>query len=119
DRKGAMDKSICRGIDFRPDDSMTREAPALEKVKRVLSKLRISGHWIADYFEVLIETGMRPAELLGVRGTDLRGQLLDIQPWTARQLKGKPSRRTIPLNDDARRILESHAERLFDKTLPI
>src|SRR6185503_10503731 len=44
DRKGAMVKSIYNGIDFSADDSLTREAPALEKIKRVISKLRISSH---------------------------------------------------------------------------
>lgn len=109
---------VCRGIDLPKDPAVTREAPSAEKVQAVLRKL--SEHpWIGDYCRVLAETGLRPAELLGARGIDLRGDLLSIVPWEERDLKSKWSRRTIQLNPAACAILKERVARMADKTRPI
>jgi integrase len=111
---------VCRGIDLPKDEAVTREAPSAEKVRQVLRRLTESRHpWMADYCRVLAETGLRPAELLGARGIDLRGDLLSIVPWEERELKSKWSRRTIKLNPVAASILRERVGRMPDKTRPI
>jgi integrase len=117
-RKDAADANSCRGIDKPRDDGLTREAPSSEKVRGVLGKLR-SHLWLGDFAHVLAETGMRPTELLGVRGIDLRGKLLSIVPWESRQLKSKWSKRVIELNDSAAGILKRRVDQMFDKNRPI
>ena len=113
-RKNAADASSCRGIDKPKDEGLTKEAPSREKVKAVLGKLR-SHPWLGDFTHLLAETGMRPTELLGVRGIDLRGKLLSIVPWEGRQLKSKWSKRVIELNDSAAGILKKRVDQMFDK----
>jgi len=114
-RKNAADVSSCRGIDKPKDEGLTKEAPTPEKVKAVLAKLR-PHPWLGDFAHLLAETGMRPTELLGVRGVDLRGKLLSIVPWEGRQLKSKWSKRVIELNDSAVPILKKRVDQMFDKT---
>ena len=110
--------NVCRGVDVPKDDETTREAPSVEKVRAVFRK--VSSHpWLEDFVRVLAETGMRPAELLGARGIDLRKKLLSIVPWAGRQLKSKWSKRTIELNETAAEILKARVDRMFDKALPI
>ncbi|HXG60236.1 MAG TPA: site-specific integrase, partial [Planctomycetota bacterium] len=112
--------NACRGIERPRCDQPTKEAPPAEKVRAVLRRLAESGHpWIADYCRVLAETGLRPAELLGVRGVDLKGDLLAVVPWEERELKSKWSRRTIKLNPAAASILRERVSRMADKTRPI
>lgn len=119
-RKGVVDWNVCRGVERPKDDDVTREAPSVEKVRRVISALRKSDHaWIADFAEVLAETGMRPAELLGARGTDLRDKLLSIAPWEGRELKSKWSKRLIELNGAALTILKARVDAMFDRSKPI
>lgn len=112
--------NTCRGIEKPRCDEVTRAAPSSEKVRAVLGRLAKSGHpWIGDYCRVLAETGLRPAELLGARGIDLRGDLLSIVPWEERELKSKWSRRTIQLNPAACAILKERVARMADQTRPI
>lgn len=113
-RKNAADVNSCRGVDKPKDEGLTKEAPTAEKVKAVLSKLR-SHPWLSDFAHILAETGMRPTELLGVRGIDLRGKLLSVVPWEARQLKSKWSKRVIEINDSALAILKKRVDQMFDK----
>lgn len=109
---------VCRGIDKPKDDQTTRQAPPIEKVRAVLSKL--GDHpWLGDFCRVLAETGLRPAELLGIRGSDLRGKLLSAVPWEGRDLKSKWSKRTIELNEVAASILKARVDRMFDKARPV
>jgi integrase len=116
-RKGTVDWNVCRGVETPKDDELTREAPSLEKVNAVLRAL--DGSWLRDYCTLLAETGMRPTELLGIRGTDLRGRLLSIVPWEGRQLKSKWSRRVIELNENAAAILRLREGKMFDKARPV
>lgn len=112
--------NVCRGIDQPKDEETTREAPSVEKVRLVLRKLAESGHpWMHDYVRLLVETGARPSEILGLRGIDVRGKLVSIVPWEGRGLKSKWSKRTIEVNESAARILEARKETMLDKTLPI
>jgi integrase len=113
-RKNAADANACRGVDKPKDNGLTNEAPTPEKVKAVLGKLR-SHPWLGDFAHVLGETGMRPTELLGVRGIDLRGKLLSIVPWENRHLKSKWSKRVIELNYSAAAILKRRVDQMFDK----
>lgn len=117
-RKDAADMNACRGIDKPKDDGTTREAPPSDKVKAVIGKLRAHA-WLADYCTLLAETGMRPTELLGLRGIDVRDKLCSIVPWEGRQLKSKWSKRVLELNDVAAEILEKRKETMFNKTLPV
>jgi integrase len=119
-RKGGVDWNLTRGIEKPKDDDVTAEAPSAERVRAVLARLR-SHDWIGEYCTVLAETGMRPAELLGVRGIDLqeKGKLLSITPWEARELKSKWSKRKIELNETAFSILKARVDRMFKKELPI
>ncbi|HXG59811.1 MAG TPA: tyrosine-type recombinase/integrase [Planctomycetota bacterium] len=117
-RKGGVDWNVCRAIEKPKDEETTKEAPSTEKIQAVLQKLQ--GHpWLGDFAAVLAETGMRPSELLGVRGMDLRGKLLSIVPWEGRQLKSKWSRRVIELNATAAKILQERVAKMSDKSLPI
>ncbi len=117
-RKNVVDMDSCRGIDKPKDTRTTRAAPSTDKVRAVLAKL--SRHpWLGDFARVLAETGMRPSELLGVRGIDFRDRFLSIVPWEGRGLKSEWSRRTIELNDQAAAILKSRAERIPDRSRPI
>lgn len=112
--------NICRGVDQPKDEETTREAPSVEKVRLVLRKLSESGHpWMYDYVRLLVETGARPSEILGLRGNDVRGKLVSIVPWEGRGLKSKWSKRTIEVNDAALKILEARKETMIDKTRPI
>ncbi len=113
-RKDAANPNACRGIDKPKDDGLTKEASSPEKVKAVLAKLR-SHPWLGDFAHILAETGMRPTELLGVRGIDLRGKLLSIVPWEGRQLKSKWSKRVLELNATALAILKRRVDQMFDK----
>jgi integrase len=117
-RKDAADMGSCRGIDKPKEDGTTREAPSPEKVRAVIAKLR-SHRWLADFATVLAETGLRPSELLGVRGTDFREKLLSIVPWEGRELKSKWSKRVIELNDAAAEIFKRRKETMFNKALPV
>jgi len=117
-RKNAADMASCRGIDRPKEEGTTREAPSPEKVKAVIAKLR-PHRWLADFATVLAETGLRPSELLGVRGTDVREKLLSVVPWEGRDLKSKWSKRVIELNDGAAEILKKRKETMFNKALPI
>lgn len=117
-RKGATDMNACRGIDLPKDDGTTRGAHSAEKVKAVIGRVR-SHPWLADYGTLLAETGMRPSELLGLRGTDVREKLCSIVPWEGRQLKSKWSKRVIELNEVAAEILGQRKEKMFNKSLPI
>jgi integrase len=117
-RKSAADINACRGIDKPRDEGLTKEAPGPEKVKSVLAKLR-AHPWLGDFTHILAETGMRPTELLGIRGIDLRGKLLSIVPWEGRQLKSKWSKRVIELNRTAATILSRRLDQKFDKNLPV
>ena len=110
--------NVCRGIDLPRDTEVTAEAPSVEKVRAVLRK--VSGHpWMGDFLRLLVETGARPSEILGIRGIDLKGKLLSIVPWEGRLLKNKWSRRTIELNDAAAEILQKRVSRMIDRTRPI
>lgn len=112
--------NVCRGVDQPKDEETTREAPSVEKVRLVLRKLAESGHpWMHDYVRLLIETGARPSELLGLRGNDVRGKLVSIVPWEGRGLKSKWSKRTIEVNETALKILEARKDTMIDKTRPI
>jgi integrase len=112
--------NVCSGVDQPKDEDVTREAPAVEKVRLVLRKLSESGHpWMHDYVRLLIETGARPSEILGLRGSDVRGKLVHIVPWEGRGLKSKWSKRTIEVNETAIRILEARKETMLDKARPI
>jgi integrase len=117
-RKDAADMGSCRGIDMPKDEGTTREAPSSEKVRAVLGKLR-SRPWLADFCTVLAETGMRPSELLGLRGMDVREKLVSIVPWEGRLLKSKWSKRVLEVNDVAADILKKRKETMFGKTSPI
>ncbi|HYE99281.1 MAG TPA: hypothetical protein VEJ18_10240, partial [Planctomycetota bacterium] len=117
-KDGAIVGTPWTGIERPKAKSVTREAPSAEKVKAVLAKLR-SHPWLGDYCTVLAETGMRPSELLGLRGIDVRDKLCSITPWEGRDLKSEWSKRVIELNETARGILKSRKETMFDKTLPI
>jgi integrase len=117
-RKDATDTNSCRGIDKPKDEGTTREAPSAEKVRAVIGKLR-SRPWLAEYCTVLAETGMRPSELLGLRGIDVRDRLCSIVPWEGRLLKSKWSKRTIELNEVAADILKKRKETMFARTAPI
>jgi integrase len=114
-RKNAADVNSCRGVDKPKDDGLTKEAPSREKVRSVLAKLRGAHPWLGDFAHALAETGLRPTELLGVRGIDLRGKLLSIVPWEGRQLKSKWSKRVIELNETAAAILKARRDQTFDK----
>lgn len=118
-RKDAVNPNCCRGIDKPKDDGVTKEAPSAEKVRAVLAKLLSALPWLGEYCTVLAETGMRPSELLGLRGTDLKGKLCSIVPWESRELKSKWSKRTIELNPAAAEILARRKEVMFKKELPI
>jgi len=117
-RKDAVNPNCWRGIDKPKDDGLTKEAPSTEKVRAVLGKLR-SHPWLGEFCTVLAETGMRPSELLGLRGVDLRGKLCSIVPWEGRQLKSKWSKRVIELNETAAAILKARVDTMFDKARPI
>jgi integrase len=117
--KGAVDLSCLDVTDDLPeDDSTGREIPDETTAKNALRKLS-SHDWMGEYVTVLYETGMRPGELLAVRGVDLDGSLLRIEPWGTWKPKSKWSKRTIELNAVALRILKDRKEKLFDKRAPI
>lgn len=118
-RKNAADINSCRGIDKPKDEGLTKEAHPREKVRAVLAKLRSDHPWLGDFAHLLAETGMRPTELLGVRGNDLRGKLLSIVPWEGRQLKSKWSKRVIEINEVADAILKPRIDQMFDKNRPV
>lgn len=117
-KEGAITGSPWVAIDRPKDWKTTREAPSPEKVRAVLAKLR-SHPWLGDYAAVLAETGMRPSELLGLRGIDVRGKLCSITDWEGRLLKSKWSKRTIELNDHTVGILKARLDKMFDKSRPI
>jgi integrase len=120
DRKyrDAVDLHALKGIDLPKDESVTAEVPSMQTIKALLTKL--SKHpWLGDLCSVLLETGMRPGELLAVRGVDLRDNLLDIKPHGDWSPKNKWSVRTIVLSPTALAILEARKEKLFDKRAPI
>lgn len=117
-RRDAVNPSCCRGLDMPRDDGLTKEAPSCLKVKAVLAQLRTHS-WLSDFCRVLAETGMRPTELLGLRGTDVRDKLVSITPWEGRELKSKWSKRVIEVNEAASQILNRRRETMFKKTLPI
>jgi len=116
--KNAVDLDAVRGIDLPKDDGVTKPAPEPETVKSVIRAMK-GLLWLQDYITVLIETGMRPQELLAARGVDFREKLLTIQPWGEWSPKSKWSNRTIELNEVAARILGERKEQLFDKTYPL
>jgi integrase len=116
--KGSVDLS-CLDVDNLPrDDSAGREIPDMTTAKAALRKLSAHG-WLGEYVTVLLETGMRPSELLAVRGVDLNGNLLSIEPWGEWSPKSKWSKRVIQLNETATRILEARKKGLFDKRAPL
>lgn len=117
DRKDAVERKVCRGISLPKTPRSPKPSPSAEKVRAVLRAL--GAGWIADYCRVLTETGMRPSELLGVRGTDLKGKLLAIKPHESRDLKTEASERTIVLNETAAEILTRRKEQMFKKEVPI
>jgi len=117
-KEGAVVGTPWTGIERPKTRGTTREAPSREKVRAVLGKLR-SHPWLAEYCTVLAETGMRPSELLGVRGIDVRDKLCSIIPWESRDLKSEWSKRVIELNKTARGILNSLKEKMFNKEVPI
>lgn len=117
DVKDAADRKCCRRIDLPKLRRNAMPSPSTEKVKAVLRAL--GNGWIADYCRVLAETGMRPSELLGIRGTDLKGKLLSIKPNEIRELKTDDSERTIMLTDVAAEILTRRKDAMFIKELPI
>lgn len=117
-RKGMVDWNVCRGVEKPKDEETTKESPSVEKIRAVLRKLRVHS-WLGDYAAVLAETGMRPSELLGVRGIDLRDTLLSILPWEGRQLKSKWSKRAIQLTPTAAEILHKRVAKMFDRARPI
>jgi integrase len=116
--KDAVDLDCVRGIDLPKDEGTTRTVPDPETVRAILRKLG-SHPWLGDFVTVLLETGMRPGELLAVRGVDLRGKLLDIKPWGSWSPKSKWSVRTLQLTEPAARILEERKKRLFEKGWPV
>ena len=118
-RKNAADPNSCRGIDKPKDEGLTKEAASREKVKAVLAKLRAHHPWLGDFAHVLAETGLRPTELLGIRGIDLRGNLLSVVPWESRPLKSKWSKRVLELNKTALGILKGRADQTFEKERPL
>src|SRR5579862_2996737 len=98
DMKSAADRSICRRIELPKPKKSAKPAPSPEKIRAVIRAL--GEHWVGDYFRVLVETGMRPSELLGIRGTDLRdaadeegrpAKSLRIAPTEERDLKTEAS----------------------------
>jgi integrase len=116
--RNAIDPHCLKGIDLPKDESVTAEVPPMQTIKALLQKL--SAHpWLGDLCSVLLETGMRPGELLAVRGVDLRDNLLDIRPYGDWSPKNKWSVRTIVLSPAAAAILEARKEKLFDKRAPI
>ncbi len=117
-REAAIVGTPWTAIERPKAKSVTREAPSPDKVKAVLAKLR-SHPWLGDYCTVLAETGMRPSELLGLRGIDVREKLCSIVPWEGRDLKSEWSRRVIELNDSVRGILKARKDAMFKKELPV
>lgn len=140
DMKDAADRKACRRIDLPKMPRSAKPAPSVEKVRAVLRTLDamedVRYRWIADYARVLSETGMRPSELLGIRGNDLgdavdqdgkpmkhkdgdRVKTLRIAPTDARELKTEASARTILLTPTAGEILQRRKDGLFKKDLPM
>jgi integrase len=116
--KDAVDLHVLLGVDLPKDTDVSSTVPNVEMVQTILRKLK--GHsWLGDYVTCLLESGMRPGELLAVRGVDLRGNLLDIKPWGEWSPKSKWSKRTIQLTAEAARILEARKGRLFHQSWPI
>jgi len=113
---GAIDLHCVRGIELPKDNSVTPEAPSMETVKAILR--RVKGHpTLEDLCTVLFETGMRPGEVLALRGVDVNGNLVKIQKrdsdgWSP---KSKWSIRTIQVPETVAAILKARKERLFDK----
>lgn len=115
---GAIVGTPWTGIEKPKDDGITKDAPSRDRIHTILRALRDHA-WLGDYCTVLAETGMRPTELLGLRGIDFRGKLCSIVPWEGRLLKSKWSKRTIELNNLAAGILKVRVDRMFDKARPI
>lgn len=126
DMKAAADRSICRRIDLPKPKRGAKAAPSTEKIRAVIRAL--GDAWIGEYFRVLVETGARPSEVLGIRGTDLRDakdaagrpvKSLRIAPTDDRDLKTEASERVILLSPVAGEILQRRKDALFKKDLPL
>lgn len=117
--KGAVDLACLDIADELPDDDSTgKEIPDETTARNALRKLAAHS-WLGEYVKVLFETGMRPSELLAVRGVDFEGAMLRIEPWGTWSPKSKWSKRTIQLNAAAAEVLEARKKQLFDKRAPI
>lgn len=103
-----------------------RPSPGMKKIHAVLQKLK-DHPWLYDYCRVLLETGMRPAELLGLRSMDVRvvkdgkteQTLVDLVSWPGRKLKNAHSNRTIPVSPVAAEILTRIKKVTFGDELPL
>jgi len=126
DMKSSADRSICRRIELPKPKKGAKPAPSPEKIRSVIRAL--GDHWVGDYFRVLVETGMRPSELLGIRGTDLRdatdekgrpAKSLRIAPTEERDLKTEASERVILLSETAAQILSRRKDAMLVKSGPL
>ena len=105
DKRNPFSRLIIKG---EGDDSFKRGLFTNEQLKQGYDKALDSGSQIKLLMPLLGETGCRLAEIVGLRleDIDLENDLIHIRPNTARRLKTKSSKRTLPLVGYARAAME-------------
>lgn len=108
---------LMSGVRVPERPNAPKEAPSTEEVKAAIRAHQ--GSWLGDFFAILCETGMRPSELLALRGLSIKDEVVRIESWGTFKLKTKKSERTLQVSDTAARILKDRIGTLFDKSLPV
>lgn len=104
-------KQLCQGVGFKIEmprvDNQTTEDLSSDQLKSLLGAVEAStDRTVAAFMKMALFTGMRRGELIKLKWKDVdfeRGFILIRDP------KGGKSQ-TIPLNDQARAVLENHPE---------
>lgn len=105
-------------VDSLPESGREMKLWEIDEATRFLDRAR--GHRLYALFYLAMSTGLRRAELLGLRWSDLEGEVLHVRNTLVKRNDGtlapespksRSSRRTIPLASDIVQVLAEHRAR--------
>lgn len=106
-----IDKNPCYKIRKLKTRTTAKAARTQEEVTALMK--RLEGHWLHDYANLLLQTGMRPGEGLHIRACDVdeTKKLLRLRAWGEWELKDSEDR-ALALNAVAWEICKRLKDRI-------
>ena len=114
-RRGLLARNVAKLVDLPRQERREMQVLTPEQVPAFLTTAR-EDRW-GPLWELLLTTGMRPAEALGLKWTDVQDGEIVVQrslvrlsdgSWHLKEPKTPRARRTIPISEGLARTLRTH-----------